>query len=145
MRAVTITDLGQLESAHQRAEQFLQEATEAERAAFVRWQEAYGASDDAATSRARLGAGLRPVAVAPAGRAWKPIPARRPAPPIGSETRGAATSTLILTVSGPCPHSADRRQHTWQSGDSADLISLGPPDHGVWVYLGRATTASCHC
>jgi len=46
-------------------------------------------------------------------------------------------STLTLTVPGPCPHSADGRSHTWQSGDSADLISLGAPDHGVTVYLGQ--------
>ncbi|MGH3684474.1 MAG: hypothetical protein ACRDSM_05335 [Pseudonocardiaceae bacterium] len=46
-------------------------------------------------------------------------------------------STLTLTVPGPCPQSAEGRPHTWQSGDSADLISYGPPDHGVSVYLGR--------
>lgn len=46
-------------------------------------------------------------------------------------------STLTLAVPGPCPQSADRRAHTWQSGDSADLISVGTPDHGVTVYLGR--------
>jgi hypothetical protein len=56
MRAPTITDLGQLEAAHTRAEQLLQEAVEAERAAFVQWQQAYGAYEvachDTATARA---------------------------------------------------------------------------------------------
>lgn len=56
MSAPTITDLGQLEAAYTRAEQLSQEAAEAERAAFVRWQEAYGAyevaCDDVATARA---------------------------------------------------------------------------------------------
>jgi hypothetical protein len=53
MRAPTITDLGQLDALHERTEQLLQEAAEAERAAFVRWQEAYGvACDDVATARA---------------------------------------------------------------------------------------------
>ena len=46
-------------------------------------------------------------------------------------------STLTVAVAGRCPRSAGRRAHTWQSGDSADLISLGTPDHGVTVYLGR--------
>jgi hypothetical protein len=46
-------------------------------------------------------------------------------------------STLTLTVPGRCPHSAEGRPHTWQSGDSADLISFGAPDYGVTVYLGR--------
>jgi hypothetical protein len=46
-------------------------------------------------------------------------------------------STLTLSMPSPCPHSAEGRPHTWQSGDSADLISLGTPDHGVTVYLGR--------
>jgi hypothetical protein len=56
MSAPTITDLAQLDAAYARAEQLLQEAAEAERAAIVRWQEAYGAyevaCDDAATARA---------------------------------------------------------------------------------------------
>ncbi|MGH3812512.1 MAG: hypothetical protein ACRDUV_08655 [Pseudonocardiaceae bacterium] len=55
MSAATITDLDQLEAAYQRTEQLLQEAAEAERAAFARWQEAYGAYEvacnDAATAR----------------------------------------------------------------------------------------------
>ncbi|PZS23730.1 MAG: hypothetical protein DLM61_23570 [Pseudonocardiales bacterium] len=46
-------------------------------------------------------------------------------------------STLTLAVPSSCPQSTDARSHTWQSGDSADLISYGPPDHGVSVYLGR--------
>ena len=55
MSAPTITDPVQLEAAYQRTKQLLQEAAEAEHAAFVRWQEAYGAyqvaCDDAATAR----------------------------------------------------------------------------------------------
>jgi hypothetical protein len=54
MSASTITDLRQLDAAHQRTEQLLREAAEAEREAFVRWQEAYGAyevaCDDVATA-----------------------------------------------------------------------------------------------
>ncbi|MGH4009030.1 MAG: hypothetical protein ACRDTH_12900 [Pseudonocardiaceae bacterium] len=46
-------------------------------------------------------------------------------------------STPTLAVRGPCPQSADGRPHTWQSGDSAGLISYATPDHGVSVYLGR--------
>ena len=49
-------------------------------------------------------------------------------------------STLTLAVPGPCPQSTDGRPHTWQSGDSTDLVSFGAPDHGVSVYLGR-----CRC
>jgi hypothetical protein len=56
MSALTITDPVQLEAVYARTQQLLQEAAEAERAAFVRWQEAYGAyevaCDDAATARA---------------------------------------------------------------------------------------------
>jgi hypothetical protein len=56
MSAPTITDLGQLEAAYQRTEQLWQEAAEAEHAAFLRWQQAYGAyqiaCDDLATARA---------------------------------------------------------------------------------------------
>jgi hypothetical protein len=59
-----ITDLGQLEAAYQRTEQLVQEAAEAERAAFVLWQEAYGAyeptCDDAATARANWEQALIP-------------------------------------------------------------------------------------
>lgn len=51
-------------------------------------------------------------------------------------------STLTLTMPGPCSHSAEGRPHTWQSGDSADLISLGQPDHGVTVYLGRCRSCA---
>jgi hypothetical protein len=51
-------------------------------------------------------------------------------------------STLTLTMPGPCPRSADGRAHTWQSGASADLISLGAPDHGVTVYLGRCRSCA---
>jgi hypothetical protein len=56
MSAPTITDLGQLDAACQRSAQLVQEAAEAERAAFVRWQDAYGAyevaCDEAALARA---------------------------------------------------------------------------------------------
>lgn len=56
MSASTLTDPAQLEAVYARAEQVLQEAAEAERAAFVQWQKAYGAyevaRDDAATARA---------------------------------------------------------------------------------------------
>ena len=56
MSAPTITDPAQLEAAYQRTEQLQQEAAETEHAAFMRWQEAYGAyevaCDDAATARA---------------------------------------------------------------------------------------------
>ena len=48
-------------------------------------------------------------------------------------------STLTLIVPEPCSQSAECRPHNWQSGASADLISLGQPDHGVTVYPGR-----CH-
>jgi hypothetical protein len=44
MSTVTISpELAQLEELHERAEQLCEEAAEAERAAFVAWQEAYGA------------------------------------------------------------------------------------------------------
>jgi hypothetical protein len=44
MRVASVgLDLGQLKEMYQRAEQLRDEAAEAERAAFVRWQEAYGA------------------------------------------------------------------------------------------------------
>jgi hypothetical protein len=64
MSTPTITDLGQLETAHARTEQLLQEADEAEHAAFVRWQQAYGAyeiaCDDAATAQASWAQALAP-------------------------------------------------------------------------------------
>jgi hypothetical protein len=56
MSTPTITDLGQLDAARQWIEQLVQEAAEAERAAFVRWQDAYGAyevaCEEAALARA---------------------------------------------------------------------------------------------
>jgi len=56
MTTTAITDLGQLEAAYQRTEQLMQEAAEAEQAAFAQWQDAYGAyevaCDQAATARA---------------------------------------------------------------------------------------------
>jgi len=58
MRTTAITDLGQLEAACERTEQLMQEAAEAERAAFAQWQHAYGAyevaCDEATTARARV-------------------------------------------------------------------------------------------
>ena len=55
MSTPTITDLGQLDAACQRTEQLVQEAAEAERAAFGQWQDAYGAyevaCDEAAIAR----------------------------------------------------------------------------------------------
>jgi hypothetical protein len=64
MNAPTITDPAQLEAAYTRAEQLLREAAEAERVAFVRWQEAYGAyelaCDDAMTVRASWAQALVP-------------------------------------------------------------------------------------
>jgi hypothetical protein len=64
MNTPTITDQAQLETAYQRTEQLLQEAAEAEHAAFLRWQQAYGAyevaCDDAATARANWEQALIP-------------------------------------------------------------------------------------
>jgi hypothetical protein len=48
-------DLAQLKETHERAEQLREEAAEAERVAFVAWQEAYGAyevaCDEASAAR----------------------------------------------------------------------------------------------
>jgi hypothetical protein len=64
MSTPTITDPAQLEAAYQRTEQLLQEAAEAERTAFVQWQEAYGAYEvacvDAATARSDWAQALAP-------------------------------------------------------------------------------------
>jgi hypothetical protein len=43
MSAPVISDPVQREAAYRRIEQLVQEAAEAERAAYLRWQEAYGA------------------------------------------------------------------------------------------------------
>ena len=43
MSAPVISDPLQREAAYRRVEQLVQEAAEAERAAYLRWQEAYGA------------------------------------------------------------------------------------------------------
>lgn len=43
MSAPVISDASQREAAYRRFEQVVQETAEAERAAFVAWQEAYGA------------------------------------------------------------------------------------------------------
>ncbi|MGH3778651.1 MAG: hypothetical protein ACRDRR_23410 [Pseudonocardiaceae bacterium] len=51
-------------------------------------------------------------------------------------------SALTLAVPRSCPRSADAQPHTWQSSDSADLISYGTPDHGVSVYLGRCRSCA---
>jgi hypothetical protein len=64
MSSSTCADPAQLEAVYARAEQLLQEAAEAERAAFVAWQEAYGAyevaCDDAATARTSWAQALVP-------------------------------------------------------------------------------------
>ena len=64
MSAPTIIDPTQLEAAWQRTEQLLQETAEAEHAAFLRWQDAYGAyevaCDDAAIARASWAQALVP-------------------------------------------------------------------------------------
>jgi hypothetical protein len=64
MSASTITDLSQLEAAYQRTEQLMQEAAEAERAAFAKWQHAYGAyevaCDETAIARANWEQALIP-------------------------------------------------------------------------------------
>jgi hypothetical protein len=56
MSAPTITDLGPFEAACERSDQLVHEAAEAERAAFDRWQDAYGAyevaCEEAAMARA---------------------------------------------------------------------------------------------
>jgi hypothetical protein len=77
------------------------------------------------------------------------IPTKRARRPLISYLTTQEIDALLATpgacsthrIRGPCPHSADGRPHTWQSGDSADLISFGNPDHGVSVYLGRCR----HC
>jgi hypothetical protein len=55
MSATAISDPAQGEAAYRRVEQLVQEAAEAERAAYLRWQEAYGAyevaRDDASAER----------------------------------------------------------------------------------------------
>ena len=64
MNTPTITDPAQVDAVHLRVEQILQEAAEAERVAFVRWQQAYGAyelaCDDAMTARANWAQALVP-------------------------------------------------------------------------------------
>jgi hypothetical protein len=64
MTTTAINDLGQLEAAYQRTEQLMQEAAEAEQAAFAQWQHAYGAyevaCDQAATARANWAQALIP-------------------------------------------------------------------------------------
>jgi hypothetical protein len=45
-------------------------------------------------------------------------------------------NALTVTVGGRCPCSANSLPHTWQPGDSGDLVSFDAPDHGVPVYLG---------
>jgi hypothetical protein len=47
MSASAISDHAQVEATYQRAEYLVREAAEAERAAFVRWQQAYGAYEAA--------------------------------------------------------------------------------------------------
>ncbi len=57
MSAPTISDRVQVEATYWHVEQLVQEAAEAERAAFVAWQEAYGAYEVACdeASAARTG------------------------------------------------------------------------------------------
>jgi hypothetical protein len=47
-------DLAQLRERHERAEQLCEEAAEAERAAYLHWQEAYGAYEVARDEAAAL-------------------------------------------------------------------------------------------
>ncbi len=51
-------------------------------------------------------------------------------------------SMLTLAVPSPCPQSADGQPHICQSDDSTDLISYGPHDHGVSVYLSRCRSCA---
>ena len=64
MSAPTITDLGQLDAACQRTEQLVHEAADAERTAYLHWQEAYGAyevaCEEAALARANWEQALIP-------------------------------------------------------------------------------------
>ncbi|HEX6403691.1 MAG TPA: hypothetical protein VF003_11110 [Pseudonocardiaceae bacterium] len=57
-------DLAQLKAMHEHAEQLREEAAEAERAAFLRWQEAYGAyevaRDEAAAAWAAWAGAIAP-------------------------------------------------------------------------------------
>jgi hypothetical protein len=46
-------------------------------------------------------------------------------------------SGILLVLAGACPRSAGDRPHTWQPGDTADLVGYGHPDHGLTVALGR--------
>ncbi|MDQ5856219.1 MAG: hypothetical protein M3302_07910 [Actinomycetota bacterium] len=43
MSALAISDITELEATYRRGEQLVRQAAEAERVAFVQWQEAYGA------------------------------------------------------------------------------------------------------
>jgi hypothetical protein len=43
----------------------------------------------------------------------------------------------IPILAGPCNAGTDERPHSWVPGDTADLVSLGSPDHGLSVWLGR--------
>jgi hypothetical protein len=58
------TELAQLKEIHEHAEQLREEAAEAERAAFLRWQEAYGAyevaRDEASATWTALVAAITP-------------------------------------------------------------------------------------
>ena len=45
MSALAISDITELEATYRRGEQLVRQAAEAERVAFVHWQEAYGAYD----------------------------------------------------------------------------------------------------
>jgi hypothetical protein len=64
MTAPVISDAVQREAAYRQIEQLVQEAAEAERAAFVAWQEAYGAyevaRDEATAARRAWGEAITP-------------------------------------------------------------------------------------
>jgi hypothetical protein len=47
MNALAISDITDLEATYQRGEQLVRQAAEAERVAFVQWQQAYGAYEAA--------------------------------------------------------------------------------------------------
>jgi hypothetical protein len=44
---------------------------------------------------------------------------------------------IRLLPAGPCSSSRGIRPHTWQPGDTADLIAYGQPDYAIACCLGR--------
>jgi hypothetical protein len=99
-------DLAQLKEMHERTEQLRAEAADAEQAAYLRWQEAYGAYEVARDEASAAWTDWieDPLARRPAGRAWKPRPAGRPAPPIDFRTRGAVMSLRLDEHAQKCSH-----------------------------------------